>query len=125
MLPRTFRLAGGAEPVPHIVEPGWHNVMSAADWPDGRPVRKMLGETPIALVRSGSQLHALAARCSHMSGQLSDSDLVDGCLSCPRHGSVFQVSDGSVARGPATAPQPAFDTRVVDGAIQVRLPGAG
>ena len=79
----SFRLAGGAnhaEAVPHIVEPGWHNVMPAADLPDGRPVRKMLGETPIALVRSGSQLHALADRCSHMSGQLSESDLVDGCL---------------------------------------------
>ena len=124
----SFRLAGGAnhaEAVPHIVEPGWRNVMPAADLPDGRPVRKMLGETPIALVRSGSQLHALADRCSHMSGQLSESDLVDGCLTCPWHGSVFRVSDGSVARGPATAPQPAFNTRVVDGAIQVRLPGAG
>jgi nitrite reductase/ring-hydroxylating ferredoxin subunit len=75
--------------------------------------------------RSGSQLHALADRCSHMSGRLSDSDLVDGCLTCPWHGGVFRVSDGSVARGPATAPQPAVDTRVVDGAIQVRLPGAG
>lgn len=124
----SFRLAGGAnhaEAVPHIVEPGWHNLMPAADLPDGRPVRKILGETPIALVRSGSQLHALADRCSHMSGPLSESDLVDGCLTCPWHGSVFRVSDGSVARGPATAPQPAFDTRVVDGAIQVRLPGAG
>jgi hypothetical protein len=36
-----------------------------------------------------------------------------------------QNMDGSVARGPATAPQPALDTRVVDGAMQVRLPGAG
>ena len=45
----SFRLAGGAnhaEAVPHIVEPGWHNVMPAADLPDGRAVRKMLGETP-------------------------------------------------------------------------------
>jgi hypothetical protein len=36
-----------------------------------------------------------------------------------------QNMDGSVARGPVTAPQPTFDTRVVDGAMQVRLPGAG
>ena len=54
-----------------MVEPGWHDVMPAADLPDGRPVRKMLGETPIALVRSGGRLHVLADRCSHMSGQLS------------------------------------------------------
>ena len=35
------------------------------------------------------------------------------------------LADGSVARGPATAPQPAFQTRVVAGAVQIRLPGAG
>jgi hypothetical protein len=36
-----------------------------------------------------------------------------------------RVTDGSVARGPATAPQPAFQAREVGGAIQVCLPGAG
>jgi nitrite reductase/ring-hydroxylating ferredoxin subunit len=41
------------------------------------------------------------------------------------HGSVFRITDGSVARGPATAPQPAFDVREANGAIQVCLPGAG
>jgi nitrite reductase/ring-hydroxylating ferredoxin subunit len=124
----SFRLAGGAnhaEGVPHVVEPGWHDVMAAADLPDASPVRQMVGETPIVLVRAGRELHALADRCSHMSGPLSDSDLADGCLTCPWHGSVFRVADGSVARGPATAPQPAFQTQVVAGMIQVRLPDAG
>jgi nitrite reductase/ring-hydroxylating ferredoxin subunit len=124
----SFRLAGGAnhaEPVPHLIEPGWHDLMSAAELPDGRPVRKMLGEVPVVVVRQGGQVHALADRCSHMSGPLSDSDLEGGCLRCPWHGSLFRVSDGSVALGPATAPQPVFDTRVRDGVLQVCLPGAG
>jgi nitrite reductase/ring-hydroxylating ferredoxin subunit len=99
--------------------------MKAADLPENTPVRAMLGEVPVVVVRTGRQVHALADRCSHMSGPLSDGDLADGCLTCPWHGSIFRISDGSVARGPATAPQPAFDTRVVAGAIQVRLPGAG
>jgi len=38
---------------------------------------------------------------------------------------MFRIADGSVARGPATAPQPTFRTREVGGAIQVCLPGAG
>jgi nitrite reductase/ring-hydroxylating ferredoxin subunit len=124
----SFRLAGGAnhaEAVPHLVQPGWHHLMKAADLPENTPVRAMLGEVPVVVVRTGRQVHALADRCSHMSGPLSDGDLADGCLTCPWHGSIFRISDGSVARGPATAPQPAFDTRVVAGAIQVRLPGAG
>ena len=124
----SFRLAGGAnhaEQVPHLVEPGWQHLMPAADLPEGKPVRRLLGEVPVVAVRAGGAVRVLADRCSHMSGPLSDSQLADGCLTCPWHGSVFRIADGSVARGPATAPQPAFETREADGAIQICLPGAG
>jgi nitrite reductase/ring-hydroxylating ferredoxin subunit len=124
----SFRLAGGAnhaEAVPHIIEPGWHHLTAAAHLPENKPVRMVLGEVPVVVIRTGGQVHALADRCSHMSGPLSDGDLAQGCLTCPWHGSVFRISDGSVARGPATAPQPVFDTRVVAGEVQVCLPGAG
>ncbi|MGH3178795.1 MAG: Rieske 2Fe-2S domain-containing protein [Streptosporangiaceae bacterium] len=124
----SFRLAGGAnhaEQVPHLVEPGWQHLMLASDLREGKPVRQMLGEVPVVAVRTGGAVHVLADRCSHMSGPLSDSELADGCLTCPWHGSVFRIADGSVARGPATAPQPAFEVREAGGAIQVCLPGAG
>ena len=124
----SFRLAGGAnhaEAVPHLIKPGWHHLILAADLPGDKPVRVMLGEVPVVVIRAGGRVHALADRCSHMSGPLSDSDLQDGCVTCPWHGSVFRIADGSVARGPATAAQPAFETREVAGAIQARLPGAG
>jgi nitrite reductase/ring-hydroxylating ferredoxin subunit len=124
----SFRLAGGAnhaEAVPHLIEPGWHDLMPAAELDDGKPARAMLGEVPVVVVREGSQLHALGGRCSHMDGPLWESDLAAGCLECPWHGSIFRVSDGAVARGPATAPQPVFETRVRDGVIQVLLPDAG
>jgi nitrite reductase/ring-hydroxylating ferredoxin subunit len=99
--------------------------MAAADLPEGEPVRQMAGEVPVVAVRSGGRVHVLANRCSHMSGPLSDGELADGCLTCPWHGSVFRIADGSVARGPATAPQPAFEVREIGGAIQICLPGAG
>jgi nitrite reductase/ring-hydroxylating ferredoxin subunit/uncharacterized membrane protein len=124
----SFRLAGGAnhaEPVPHVLAPGWHYLAACDDLPEGKLVRKMVGEVPVVAIRSGDQVHVLADRCSHMSGPLSDGELADGCLTCPWHGSVFRLADGSVARGPATAPQPAFQARVVAGAVQVCLPGAG
>ena len=88
-------------------------------------VRQMLGEVPVAAVRLSGAVHVLADRCSHMTGPLSDGELADGCLTCPWHGSVFRLTDGSVAQGPATAPQPAFEVREAGGAIQVCLPGAG
>jgi nitrite reductase/ring-hydroxylating ferredoxin subunit len=134
----SFRLAGGAnhaEDVPHLLTPGWHYLMVAADLPEGKPVRQLVGEVPVVAIRTAGTVHVLADRCSHMSGPLSEGKLSvgelsagglsGGCLTCPWHGSVFRVADGSVARGPATAPQPSFEVREVGGAIQVCLPGAG
>ena len=124
----SFRLAGGAnhaEQVPHLVEPGWQHLMVSSDLAERTPVRELLGEVPVVAVRVDGAVYVLADRCSHMSGPLSGGELADGCLTCPWHGSVFRLADGSVARGPATAPQPAFLAREVGGAIQVCLPGAG
>lgn len=124
----SFRLAGGAnqaEPVPHLVGPGWHDLMPAAELADRSPVKRMLDDIPVVVIRCGRQVHVLAERCSHLSGPLSEGGLAGDCLTCPWHGSVFRVSDGAVVRGPATAPQPVFQARVTDGILQVCLPGAG
>lgn len=123
----SFRQAGGAnhaESIPHLVEPGWHELAAIEDLPEGRPVRRLLGEVPLLVVREGGNARVLADRCSHLSGPLSDGELGDGCITCPWHGSVFRLRDGAVLRGPATAPQPAFETVVHDGLLRVRLPGA-
>ena len=124
----SFRLAGGAnqaEPVPHLVAPGWHDLMPAAELPNHNPVKRLVGEVPVVVIRDGRQVHVLAERCSHLSGPLSEGKLEDGCLTCPWHGSVFRVGDGAVVHGPATAPQPVFQARVAGDVIQVCLPGAG
>jgi hypothetical protein len=52
---------------------------------------------------------------------LSEGTVADGCVQCPWHGSVFRLSDGWNVRGPATAPPPAFDTRIVEEHVEVRL----
>jgi nitrite reductase/ring-hydroxylating ferredoxin subunit len=124
----SFRLAGGAnhaEAVPHLIQPGWHYLAAETDLPEGTPIRRMVGEVPVVAIRSHGQVHVLADRCSHMSGSLAEGEFTEDRLTCPWHGSAFCIGDGSVARGPATAPQPVFQTRSAGGAIQVCLPDAG
>jgi nitrite reductase/ring-hydroxylating ferredoxin subunit len=76
----------------------------------------------VLVYRRSGVVHALADRCSHAGGPLHEGE-VDGnlCVTCPWHGSSFRLADGSVVRGPATAPQPAFDARVSEGHVEVRL----
>ncbi|MFH8935377.1 Rieske 2Fe-2S domain-containing protein [Streptomyces griseosporeus] len=122
----AYRQAAGAnhaEEVPHVVSEGWHRIGAVADFPVGQAVRRSVDDVPVLVVREpGGAVHALADRCSHLAGPLSEGTVEDGCVRCPWHGSVFRLSDGWNVRGPATAPQPAFDTRIVDGHVEVRLP---
>ncbi|MER7192262.1 Rieske 2Fe-2S domain-containing protein [Streptomyces flaveolus] len=121
----AYRQASGAnhaEEVPHVVSEGWHRVGSVDEFPAGQAVRRTVDDVPVLVVREvGGTFHALAERCSHLAGPLSEGTVADGCVQCPWHGSVFRLSDGWNVRGPATAPQPAFDTRVVDGYVEISL----
>lgn len=74
----------------------------------------------IVLTRDpAGEIVALSDRCTHRGAPLHDGELVDGCIVCPWHGSEFAL-DGSVARGPAVRPQPAYETLIVDGTVSVR-----
>lgn len=121
----AYRQASGAnhaEAVARRVPPGWHSVGAVDDLPHGRPVRRTVGDVALAVVRDADgSCAALADLCSHDGGPLSEGRVEDGCLRCPWHGSAFRLDDGWNAAGPATAPQPAFDTRVQDGELHVRL----
>jgi nitrite reductase/ring-hydroxylating ferredoxin subunit len=74
----------------------------------------------VMLTRQGGRVFALADRCSHRGGPLHRGEIANGCVTCPWHGSVFRLEDGSVERGPTAYPQPVFDVRVVNAGIEVR-----
>jgi nitrite reductase/ring-hydroxylating ferredoxin subunit/uncharacterized membrane protein len=124
----AFRLGAGAshaEPVAHLAPLGWHDLCRVRDLPDGRPVRKPLGYLNLLVLRQGTSVSVLADLCAHLGGPLHQGRLVsegeDLCVVCPWHGSTFRIADGAVVHGPATARQPAFDTRITQsGMLQVK-----
>jgi nitrite reductase/ring-hydroxylating ferredoxin subunit/uncharacterized membrane protein len=91
---------------------------------DDKPISVMAGDTPVLLVRHNGHLHALHDRCSHRGCLLSTGNVAGESVTCPCHGSRFSLRDGSIERGPATAPQPVFETRETGGRVEVRLPSA-
>jgi nitrite reductase/ring-hydroxylating ferredoxin subunit len=56
---------------------------------------------PVALYRAGGRLCAIQDRCPHAGGVLSDGELAGTVLTCPLHGSQFDVVTGARERGPA------------------------
>jgi nitrite reductase/ring-hydroxylating ferredoxin subunit len=58
-------------------------------------------DEPLAVYHAGSRFIACADRCPHAGALLSEGELEHGVITCPRHGSQFDVSTGQRLRGPA------------------------
>jgi len=123
----AFRHAMGANhagAVPHIAPENWSDLGSIDEYPIRETARRLVGDVPVLIVRDEDEVYVLADHCSHAAGPLSDGRLlVDNgfCVECPWHGSVFRLDNGEVVHGPATAPQPVFDARVVSGRLQAKV----
>ena len=98
----------------------WTDVAADADVGDGAMLKVTAGGASVFLHRRGGRLYALANTCSHMGGPLDEGKTEDGCVTCPWHGSMFRLDDGSIVRGPASTPQPTYETRVTGGRVEVR-----
>jgi nitrite reductase/ring-hydroxylating ferredoxin subunit len=98
----------------------WTPVLADTDLTDGKPRKADAAGAPVLLYRTGGTIYALASTCSHMGGPLAEGTISDGCVTCPWHGSTFRLADGTIVRGPASTPQPCYQTRIQDGRIEVR-----
>jgi len=52
----------------------------------------------LLLARVGEKYYAADDRCPHMGGRLSQGRLEGTVVTCPRHGSRFDLADGHVVR---------------------------
>lgn len=106
-------------------EGGWFAALPVAELADRRPVRVEVDGSDVLLVRNGDELFAIGNRCSHQGAPLHKGPVRFGgslrTVQCPLHGSTFELADGKVLRGPATGPVPAYETRVTEGVVELRL----
>ena len=96
------------------------NAMPLEDLPEGQLRRAEVKGVPVLLFRRGERISALVERCAHLGGPLSEGKVEGEGVVCPWHGSKFSLEDGRVLNGPSAFPQPCFETRVLNGQIQVR-----
>ncbi len=102
----------------------WTRALADAALGEGESKTVDVADVTLMITRTGGRVYALRDRCGHRGGPLHQGAIEDGCVVCPWHESAFRLEDGSVAQGPATAPQPAYDVRIRDGGIEVRVPAA-
>lgn len=98
----------------------WTRLIAVDEVRSARPSEAVLEGVGYVVVGDDAAVHVLENRCTHRGGPLSDGKVVDECIECPWHGSRFALTDGRVTAGPASVPQPAYETRVVDREVEIR-----
>ncbi|MDQ1517159.1 MAG: hypothetical protein QOE80_2989 [Actinomycetota bacterium] len=77
---------------------------------------------PVAVYHVGSGFHACADRCPHAGATLSEGEMESGVVTCPRHGSQFDVTTGQRLRGPADTDIATYPTVSDGGQLYLLVP---
>lgn len=93
----------------------------AGDAPDGGLKAFDAEGQKIAVANVSGNFYAFGDICTHQRCPLSKGELEGTTVTCPCHGSQFDVTTGAVLQGPAEDPVESYPIRAEDGTLVVEL----
>jgi nitrite reductase/ring-hydroxylating ferredoxin subunit len=94
-----------------------------ADLPPGAVRVFQVEGRSVAVANVDNKIYAFDDVCTHRGCSLSDGSLNGIFITCPCHGSVFRVTDGTVAGGPAETNVESYTVQVENGEVLVSVAG--
>ena len=76
--------------------------------------------TTIAVANIAGTFYAFGDTCTHRGCSLAEGDLQETTVTCPCHGSEFDVRSGAVLRGPAREPVETYEARAEGENLEIR-----
>ncbi len=77
--------------------------------------------TQICLANVDGTFYAIGGKCTHLGGPLGKGTLDGTIVTCPWHGSKFDVTSGAVAGPPARVAEPSYEVRRDGDDVQVAV----
>ena len=93
----------------------------AGEVPEGDMAAFDVAGTVLAVADVGGTLYAFGNTCTHRGCSLAKGELEGSTVTCPCHGSMFDVTSGAVLHGPAEKPVGSYPVRVEGGEIQIEV----
>ncbi len=85
-------------------------------------------DNDILVVNYNGSYYAIGGKCTHMGGDLSKGKLEGKIVTCPRHGSKFDITTGESISGPKisylklkTKKEPFYEVKVENDTIKVKI----
>jgi NADPH-dependent 2,4-dienoyl-CoA reductase/sulfur reductase-like enzyme/nitrite reductase/ring-hydroxylating ferredoxin subunit len=86
---------------------------------DGEPLLGHVGGDAVVLVRSGPDVFAVGANCTHYGGPLAEGLVVGDTIRCPWHHARFSLRSGAAEGAPALSPVGCWDVEHHAGRVRV------
>lgn len=96
-------------------------VARTADVPGGELAAFDVGGTRVAVANIGGTFHAFDDTCTHRQCSLAEGELDGTTVTCPCHGSQFDVRTGEVLTPPAVVPVKTYQVRTEGESLQIAL----
>ncbi len=77
--------------------------LETSELPEGQMKMVVVGDKEVLVANVAGAYYAICNRCTHLGGNLSKGVLEGSIVTCPRHGSQFDVRTGQSMRGPKIA----------------------
>jgi chlorite dismutase len=105
------------EPAPELSRDGWTRVAAVSELREGTSRMVYFGGEQVALFNVAGEVRAVGNRCSHAHGPLAEGIVEGTCVTCPWHGSRFELTSGQPQGGPAVKPVATYRVKVEGGEI--------
>lgn len=79
---------------------GFEKVCKVLDIKDGTMKKFEIGGKEILISNIDGKYYAINNKCTHRNGDLSQGKLEGNIVTCPKHGSKFDITTGKVVSGP-------------------------
>jgi 3-phenylpropionate/trans-cinnamate dioxygenase ferredoxin subunit len=99
----------------------FEKVTPKIDLPEGDVVAYDVCETWVALAEVDGEVYAIGDLCTHAGCSLAKGTLEGTTVTCPCHGSQFDVTSGKVLQGPATEAVPSYRVKIERGMVMVEI----
>lgn len=101
----------------------WIKAIKVEQLERGASRPQTLADEEVRLCRlDNGEVFGVADRCSHDGASFEGGTIDDACLTCPRHGAVFDLASGNALKMPAVAPIETYPVRITDdGWIEVEV----
>ena len=84
----------------------------AKDVPPGTMKGFKAGDARILISLIDGKFYGIADRCTHRGCALSKGRMEGEVVTCPCHGSRFNLKTGALVKGPAEVPEPAYPVSI-------------